>query len=67
MIDEKQWATVGEAAKIVGVTTQGVRERCRAGRLDKQRLFGVTVVRRSQLEPWRRELAAKRERAEALA
>jgi excisionase family DNA binding protein len=56
--------TVREAAFLVGVTTQAVRDRIRAGRLAAQEFHGVMLVERDALDVWMAE-RRKREQERA--
>lgn len=55
MLNELEWATVAEAARIMDCTPQAVRVRVAQGRLKGERHFGILLVWRADLPAWQLE------------
>ena len=54
-----KFVSAKEAAEIVGVTPQAVRERVRDGNLSGDNSLGVLIVVRSELAKWKAERAER--------
>lgn len=52
MEGERDWLTVGEVARLKGVSEQAVRAAIRDGRLAADRANGAFLVRRRDADAW---------------
>lgn len=53
-----KWLTVPDAAILVGVSPQAVRERIAANKIEADKRYGVIVVTRGGCEHWKAERKA---------
>ena len=53
---EKQFFTVTEASKELGLTEQTVRNYLTSGRLEKRKIFNSTVIPREEIDRYKKEM-----------
>ena len=53
---EKQFFTVREASKELGLTEQTVRDYLTSGRLEKHKIFNSTVILREEIDRYKKEM-----------
>ena len=59
---EKQFFTVIEASKELGLTEQTVRNYLTSGRLGKHKIFNSTVIPREEIDRYKKEMRERGER-----
>ena len=59
---EKQFFTVREASKELGLTEQTVRDYLTSGRLEKRKIFNSTVIPREEIDRYKKEMRERGER-----
>ena len=53
---EKQFLTVTEATKELGLTEQTVRNYLTSGRLEKRKIFNSTVISKEEIDRYKKEM-----------